>query len=497
MSEAGDTSERGQQTGSDRGTPPRPVRSPEEQLFDELIFKSELNEVYLLIDFVSGRPDRNLDRLTMPNPAMSATTLSSAAIVERISLMRYPPNGDPIFNAKDAAFLALAKDQLSALASPTRGLTIAYTMMFVDAEGYSLFRRGHEPRRRPRQPPAVSQNGAVRQPAAPAAPASAPDRSPPLRDARVELALTTFPALQTHAKRFCGLRDCLVLFSIIWFFLTGLTYWDVALGRSVLQRLDQFWKEASAAVQANTDLLNPNLCGPYQDGDANLPPAKTDPENAKKLAVTCYNFQSVARAGFETREELTRVFRCSDREWTAWFHVWCWGWVLAGDVEHSEGVKGTSVGGKPAVDQVRWQSAESVLSVFSTYILPMMFGLLGTLIGAFRSIHAKVRDSELAPRDYALTILGLPLGAVAGVAVGLYFSPSSVPMQGSGGISGALTLTASGLGFLAGYGSQTFFKFVDDLLARVFRDSTPTRAPPLPTPSLSAPAPAAAPPETP
>jgi hypothetical protein len=123
-------------------------------------------------------------------------------------------------------------------------------------------------------------------------------------------------------------------------------------------------------------------------------------------------------------------------------------------------------------DQVQWQSAESVLSVITTYILPMMFGLLGTIIGAFRGIQAKVRDSELAPRDYALTILGLPLGAVAGVAVGLFFSPSSVPMAGSGEVASSLTLTTSGLGFLAGYGSQTFFRFIDELLGRVFPNST-------------------------
>jgi hypothetical protein len=67
--------------------------------------------------------------------------------------------------------------------------------------------------------------------------------------------------------------------------------------------------------------------------------------------------------------------------------------------------------------------------------------------------------------------LGIPMGLVAGIAVGLFFSPSSVPVQGSGAVAGDLTLTASGLGFLAGYASQTFFHFIDDLLKRVFPDS--------------------------
>jgi hypothetical protein len=310
-----------------------------------------------------------------------------------------------------------------------------------------------------------------------------------------------------------------------------------ALGRSVLQRLDQFWKDRTTALQAHSDLLNPQLCAEYQPGHSNVPAAKIDSEDAKKLLAACSNFQHLERARYEARDDLTRVFRCSDRKWTAWLHVWCWGWVLAGNVEGEHEAAETASAEKAAAasqpaaatgaspnsaaalpsggagsgasgaaasggaggsspptqnarvlpDQVNWQSAESVLSVFTTYILPMMFGLLGTLIGAFRSIQAKVRDSELAPRDLGLTILGLPLGAVAGVAVGLYFSPSSVPMQGSGGIAGALTLTAAGLGFLAGYGSQTFFRFIDELLGRVFSESTPPRAPAVPPAPRTAP----------
>jgi hypothetical protein len=38
-------------------------------------------------------------------------------------------------------------------------------------------------------------------------------------------------------------------------------------------------------------------------------------------------------------------------------------------------------------------------------------------------------------------------------------------------------LTASGLGFLAGYGSHAFLRFLDDLLDRVFPRSLRTNAP--------------------
>ena len=134
-----------------------------------------------------------------------------------------------------------------------------------------------------------------------------------------------------------------------------------------------------------------------------------------------------------------------------------------------------------------WQTATSVLSVFTTYVLPMMFASLGTLIGAFRAILNRVRDNELAPRDLVRMLLGIPTGLVAGIAVGLFLSPSSVPVQGSGaGIGGQLTLTASGLGFLAGYASQSFFTYLDTVIGTVFPAGAPAAvAPPQAHPSAA------------
>jgi hypothetical protein len=43
-----------------------------------------------------------------------------------------------------------------------------------------------------------------------------------------------------------------------------------------------------------------------------------------------------------------------------------------------------------------------------------------------------------------------------------------VPLQGAGGVSGQLTLTASALGFLAGYASYSFFRFLDNILVPSF-----------------------------
>ena len=71
--------------------------------------------------------------------------MSSGTIVGAISEMRYPPGENSAVNARNAAILLMAKDRLSALADPARGLTIAYTTMFVAAEAggwiWSMARR--------------------------------------------------------------------------------------------------------------------------------------------------------------------------------------------------------------------------------------------------------------------------------------------------------------------------------------------------------------------
>jgi hypothetical protein len=94
----------------------------------------------------------------------------------------------------------------------------------------------------------------------------------------------------------------------------------------------------------------------------------------------------------------------------------------------------------------------------------------------FRAILNRIGANELAPRDLVRMQIGIPTGLVAGIAVGLFLSPSSVPMQGAGAVSGQLTLTASGLGFLAGYASYSFFGFLDNLIRTVFPVLTPNPA---------------------
>src|SRR5262245_50435467 len=399
--------------------------------------------------------------------------MTAGEVVEAITQMRYPRRGcDPV-NAGNAAILLMAKDRLSALAAPARGYTIAYTEMFIDPEVTLLARL---------------RQSWVRRNARRINPVGADD---PDQDTRVDLAVRAFPELKSHACRFRLLRDALAVFALFWLLLTALAYWDAGLGRVSLERLDLNWKGFTEEVRDNPVLLN---CDTSQHTSAGASSDAKAVEEAARAALACrrheYNRWKAETAGTEVRS----VFRCEQR--SRILHVWCWRWLMLGNnpvpgTDSSSDQSKESATPAPVQDASRrtwlrpeievnatyWQTATSVLSVFTTYILPMMFALLGTLIGAFRAILKRIANRELAPRDFVRMFLGIPTGLVAGIAVGFFLSPSSVPIQGAGSVGGQLTLTASGLGFLAGYASHSFFTYLDNVVGTVFPNTAETNVP--------------------
>ena len=114
---------------------PRQPESATPGSFEELVYRQDLNEVYLLLDFISGRPDKrlsDLDNKISDPQSDNKQCMSAAAIIARVSEMRYPPDRPARERATDAAFLLELKDCLNWLAYPARGLTIAYTTMFAE-----------------------------------------------------------------------------------------------------------------------------------------------------------------------------------------------------------------------------------------------------------------------------------------------------------------------------------------------------------------------------
>lgn len=400
---------------SDTPVPAEPGQD-HQNMIDAVLFKRNLDEVFLLLDFISGRPEKQLSTLTVPN-LDGPEALNAQQVVKQLAGIRYPapPTRAETDRAKDASFLLLAKDRLAALAYPARGLTIAYTALFSRAEERELggwfwtrWLRGKSTKS-----PSASHDGS-----------------------RSSLAESAFPGLTAQVRNFNALYIALIWATLIWLVLTTFAYWDVAMGRSTLQRVDEIHKDRAALYQASTDFALDKACA--------------DPQ--PQQAIACRRFQELAKSESSAMADLVSFRQCTGLCNPA-VHVLRWGFILCGvheDTMQSE------------------ESVSSLLSVFSNFVLPMMFGVLGTFVAAIRLVQTNVRDSTLSPRDFWSTMLSLPLGMVAGVAVGLFYSPATAPPSGTGSSAVNLTMTASGLGFLAGYASQTFFDMLDSLKKNAF-----------------------------
>jgi hypothetical protein len=110
-----------------------------------------------------------------------------------------------------------------------------------------------------------------------------------------------------------------------------------------------------------------------------------------------------------------------------------------------------------------------VLIVLGNYVLPVIFALLGAAAFVILDFYGKVRDSMLAPRDHILSWIRLVLGSVIGACIGLFFSSSGSQAPGTeSNLIGSLTLSASGVAFLAGFGVEGVFAMLETLVKRVF-----------------------------
>jgi hypothetical protein len=109
------------------------------------------------------------------------------------------------------------------------------------------------------------------------------------------------------------------------------------------------------------------------------------------------------------------------------------------------------------------------LTMWGNYMLPVIFGFLGILVFVIVDFYSKIRDSRLDPRDYRLSVIRLVLGLVTGSCIGLFYS-ATAPTEASPteSVAAALSLSASGIAFLAGYGVEGVFNMLEQLVNRVF-----------------------------
>jgi hypothetical protein len=422
------------------------------------MFWRDLNEVHLLMDYISGRADKSLAALNdVPNPDVKPGTagavLSAQDAIQRICLIRFPPEGSPEKKANDAALLLLVKDRLNALAFPARGLSVAFTAMFAGTAGSSRRGRASAVWR------FIADYTGVYEP-----PKKSADTQAKPAHHVTGFAIASYPNLEWTAAKFSFVFGVLPLGALIGICLTAVTSWDVAVSSDVLRsQAADLAVVAAGKVTTDTCHIITN-----SDGVAAFDAAAKAPSDACKALL-----RTKQPVDYATDDIRRAVFVDN------WFRHPI-GFVLHRLLTPAA-VKAAAAttGGAPtpapppapphAGDESGvWALAGILVSLFTNYVLPMMFGVLGTLAGLMRAITAKVRDSTLSPRDYRLVFFLVPLGAVAGLAVGLVVTPGNTLTGAT-----ALTLPAAGLAFLAGYGADAFFTMIDNLLTRVFALTPP------------------------
>ncbi|WP_157381668.1 hypothetical protein [Burkholderia ubonensis] len=482
--------------------------SPLNNEVDNRLFRKELNEVSLLLDYISGQPSKSIGQLEIEVPesiVKKSTTFTAGSVpastpgvdsnqkkvkldhftvAQWVSGLRYPPKPNETAKAADAALLICVKDSLNSIAYPAKGMTIAYTEFFV---------------------------------------AKLDNRK------NLSVAAEAYPELECRANAFRGRIRKIAFAAVILTGVAAIVLWLVVYGAQLAAKFEedrkksidlwsQIYQEIDKVnrpnlVNANGYATNPDinvqcahdrlskepsnitiLCGqwgyaqktyeqtisdacmfalrgptawlfiffPSKIGKLQQDCKKRPDEPASEIArgrqTTPADGPKTTRALAQQNEQLAR--QESDQE--------------AG--QQARQLKELSVASRHTVcvdpygmenenycvAQEDIQSIAIVLSTYTNYILPVVFGVIGAMASLLRDIGDKIADSTLSPRDEVRGTARLPLGFMAGVAVGLFISPTGAATSIASG-SGVLTITASGIAFLAGYGADAFFKMLDSL----------------------------------
>ena len=397
---------------------------------DELI-QRDLDEVYLLIDHLSGRSDRSIRMAELDDSAEAGKKVN---LIDAVCRIRWPLVGDQAHASEQAATLFKARDQLNELVAPATGLTIAYTLLYI-----------------------------------------------PGRRGKSELARRAYPNLVQPAKQFRRWIRWLLRVMLIGLVLTSLLSWDVAYGRLVLLRIEQLDTQR-AEIATAFDAVEGMGAAVGHATPAHGAPSEAWQEDEPGLAARC-DADRKAHPEIPRAEAAARLDRAcaaadalatkrmaADQALDEWTSYWLWLPHIAAWME----------GGAPTETAERKEQwSANLLAVLGNYVLPMMYGFLGAATAVMLNVNQKIRTSRLSPRDRRMTPVQLVLGIVTGACIGLFLTPSGTVPAGAPLSGGGVALSASALSFLAGFGVEGVFKMLENLLVTVFGGQT---QPPSPQP---------------
>lgn len=419
------------------------------QRIEDFIFVRELNEVFLLLDHISGRWDKSLYNLHDHDDG-------EPHIDELCAIGLAPPDSEEQRVAQAVKVLC-AKDRLNAAARPATGLTIAFTLLVVGEDNQRDWRNW-------------MRSVVLRRAAPHTAPARVPHSDKPTR---LTLARYAFPGLVKAAERFNRRVFRIVVLLLVGLVLTCVMSWHVTGGNVMLQHLDTLQAQQAALFKAIEDAELKHAAS------ANAPPVQFCKE-VDEAAVPRYRSTEEYQLCTRRRvlSEQVAIVRLNLRNWLVPWRT-CYGKVasLFGQLPDAEAAPAgaNAVELERSLRRTTEEQARVVTLVVGTAVLPLCYGILGAGAAVVRGLWAKMRESLLSPRDYTLALLQLALGATIGACIALFVNPSGQTPGSEIGFLGNWALSTSALSFIAGFGVEGVFVALESLVRRVFNISDPAR----------------------
>lgn len=204
------------------------------------------------------------------------------------------------------------------------------------------------------------------------------------------------------------------------------------------------------------------------------PPANPDALSAgtDENAETEENESGSSKGGKEEAREATVLWLLS-----LWSAPWRWSEPLLAKAIPSEDV--ISLKAKKTAGWGLGISAQFVLNILQTYLLPLLYGWVGAMAYVMRSLITSVQNRTFRREHEVEYNLRTYLGLLSGLAIG-WFIGSSVSQEG------VTSLAPAAVSFLAGYSVEILFSIMDRLVAAFGSAAAPSPAPtPTQAPTLA------------
>lgn len=500
-----------------------PVRAPADASnLNDFILDRHRSEVHLLLDNLSSNSD-----ITIPVTPDAEFAGLQGDWMQRVSEITWPPAKPEAQHevASQAAFLIRVRDYLNSLARPASGATIAFTLLVTQDESTKRKAQPVAPAGEAAPPASdgVPWRSSLAQQAYPDLVEKARRFRKMLRYLNrllvavllVTVSLSWYLAYGNAAL--ADYRAALREFDTAALQLSRAEQAAYAAETTAADTASEGAPRPSPQVSPGAPLSLPVAAAPAADDaqskrpaslGADTPPAAPDAATGSNvIREPCRNWAGEnsypsfqlrdACRTFEDRDKVQDHMEASLRSWAS---LGLWGSkddeavpeaaapAPGNAVQASSGQPDDPASGKLAEAQGEGQSgtgsgakigeggaphhAAWLANLIGAAILPVLYGLLGSMAAVIRSLSRKIKGSLLAPRDLQLTMQQLVLGAVIGACISLFIGRPETE-NGGAALLMPVALSPSAIAFVAGFGVEGVFQALEALIARIFNITNP------------------------